>query len=129
MLLYLFVGFINLPLCDQMNVLQNTWLDVLCLNLAFRSTPYTGLLVFADDFKVSLTPFPVYQNIFVELLWVKVLWNYCGWNLFTASMTHKNAFFPYESLKIDTKTRAKYGVTCCGGSGFCWTSSADKGGL
>ena len=45
------IGFINLPLSDQMNLLQTTWLDVLCLNLAYRSVPYKGLLVFADDFK------------------------------------------------------------------------------
>ena len=36
-----------------MNLLQSTWLDVLCFNLAFRSTPYKGLLVHADDFKCS----------------------------------------------------------------------------
>lgn len=46
-------GFINLPLSDQMNLLQSTWLDVLCLNLAFRSVPYKKHLVFADDFKCS----------------------------------------------------------------------------
>lgn len=46
-------GFINLPLSDQMNLLQSTWLDVLCFNLAFRSTPYKGLLVHADDFKCT----------------------------------------------------------------------------
>lgn len=46
-------GFINLPLTDQMNLLQSTWLDVLCFNLAYRSTPYKGVLVFADDFKCT----------------------------------------------------------------------------
>ena len=48
-----FVGFINLPLPDQMNLLQSTWLDILCFNLAYRSTPYKGVLVFADDFQCT----------------------------------------------------------------------------
>ena len=46
-------GFINISLPDQMNLLQSTWLDILCFNLAYRSTPYRGQLVFADDFKCS----------------------------------------------------------------------------
>ena len=46
-------GFINLPLADQMNLLQSTWLDILCFNLAYRSVPYKGLLVFADDFQCT----------------------------------------------------------------------------
>lgn len=46
-------GFINLPLPDQMNLLQSTWLDILCLNLVYRSAPYTGRLVYADDFKCT----------------------------------------------------------------------------
>ena len=46
-------GFINIALSDQMNLLQSTWLDILCFNLAYRSTPYKGQLVFADDFKCS----------------------------------------------------------------------------
>ena len=36
-----------------MNLLQSTWLDVLCLNLAYRSVPYSGVLVFADDFQCT----------------------------------------------------------------------------
>jgi hypothetical protein len=36
-----------------MNLLQSTWLDVMCFNLAYRSTPYKGLLFYADDFKCS----------------------------------------------------------------------------
>lgn len=40
-------------LSDQMNLLQMTWLDVLCFNLAYRSTPYRGFLIFADDFRNS----------------------------------------------------------------------------
>lgn len=46
-------GFVALQLTDQMNLLQMTWLDILCFNLAYRSTPYRGLLVFADDFRNS----------------------------------------------------------------------------
>ena len=40
---------------DQMNLLQGTWLDVLCFGIAFRSSPYQGMLVFADDFQMSDT--------------------------------------------------------------------------
>lgn len=36
-----------------MNLLQHSWLDILCFNLSYRSTPYNGQLVFADDFKLS----------------------------------------------------------------------------
>lgn len=48
-----FAGFSSLALDEQMHLLQNTWLDVVCMNLAFRSVPYRGLLIFADDFKLS----------------------------------------------------------------------------
>ncbi len=53
LLFCVFAGFINLPLADQMNLLQSTWLDILCFNLAYRSSPYKGLLVFADDFQCT----------------------------------------------------------------------------
>jgi len=36
-----------------MNLLQSTWLDIICFNEAFRSVPYEGAIVFADDFKCS----------------------------------------------------------------------------
>jgi Ligand-binding domain of nuclear hormone receptor len=49
----IFAGFTGLHLNDQMNLLQMTWLDVLCFNLSYRSTPYRGLLIFADDFRNS----------------------------------------------------------------------------
>lgn len=55
LLLFIILGFISLPLTDQMNLLQSTWLDVLCFNLAYRSTPYKGVLVYADDFKCTET--------------------------------------------------------------------------
>ena len=42
-----------MPLPDQMNLLQSTWLDIICFNEAFRSVPYEGSIVFADDFKCS----------------------------------------------------------------------------
>lgn len=53
LLFYLLSGFINLPLADQMNLLQSTWLDILCFNLAYRSVPFKGILVFADDFQCT----------------------------------------------------------------------------
>jgi len=46
-------GFLTLPLPDQMNLLQSTWLDIICFNVVFRSVPYEGCIVFADDFKCS----------------------------------------------------------------------------
>ncbi|XP_067680136.1 steroid hormone receptor ERR2-like isoform X2 [Haliotis asinina] len=46
-------GFTNLSLQDQMNLLQHSWLEILCLNLVFRSCPYNGSLSFAEDLKVS----------------------------------------------------------------------------
>lgn len=46
-------GFTSLPLSDQMNLLQGSWLDVLCFNVAFRSSPYKGFLVYADDLIMS----------------------------------------------------------------------------
>ena len=36
-----------------MGLLQNTWLEIQALDLAYRSTPYTDCLVFADDFRVT----------------------------------------------------------------------------
>ena len=42
-----------MALPDQMNLLQSTWLDIICLNLVYRSVPYDGRLVYADDFKCS----------------------------------------------------------------------------
>ena len=36
-----------------MNLLRSTWLDIVCLNTAFRSIPYNGDIIYADDFKIS----------------------------------------------------------------------------
>lgn len=46
-------GFTSLALCNQMNLLQGSWLDILCFNVAFRSSPYKGLLMYADDLIMS----------------------------------------------------------------------------
>ena len=46
-------GFVTLSLPDQMNLLQSTWLDILCFNEAYRSVPYNGVIVYADDFMCS----------------------------------------------------------------------------
>lgn len=43
-------GFIELPLNDQMKLLQFTWAEMLTLQLAYRSIPFTGRLMFAKDF-------------------------------------------------------------------------------
>lgn len=44
------IGFIELPLNDQMKLLQMTWAELLTLQLAYRSIPFSGKLVFAKDF-------------------------------------------------------------------------------
>lgn len=43
-------GFTDLPLNDQMRLLQVSWAEILTLTLAFRSIPFTGRLYFATDF-------------------------------------------------------------------------------
>lgn len=45
-----FPGFTDLPLNDQMRLLQSSWCEILTLMLAFRSIPFTGKLYFASDF-------------------------------------------------------------------------------
>ncbi|CAD5113690.1 unnamed protein product [Dimorphilus gyrociliatus] len=45
-----------------MNLLQTTWLDIICLNVAYRSTPYKGVLVYADDFKISEADSPRFAS-------------------------------------------------------------------
>jgi len=47
------VGFSLLALSDQMTLLQKTWLDILYLNFAYRSSTTPGTLVFSEDFKVA----------------------------------------------------------------------------
>lgn len=44
-------GFTELPLCDQMKMLQVSWAEVLTLQVAYRSSlPFTGKIYFATDF-------------------------------------------------------------------------------
>ncbi|XP_055381346.1 steroid hormone receptor ERR2 isoform X2 [Condylostylus longicornis] len=43
-------GFTELPLNDQMKLLQVSWAEILTLQLAYRSLPYNGKLFFASDF-------------------------------------------------------------------------------
>ncbi|XP_062535484.1 steroid hormone receptor ERR2 isoform X1 [Armigeres subalbatus] len=43
-------GFTDLPLNDQMRLLQVSWAELLTLMLAQRSIPFTGRLYFATDF-------------------------------------------------------------------------------
>lgn len=43
-------GFTELPLCDQMKMLQVSWAEVLTLQVAQRSLPFTGKIYFATDF-------------------------------------------------------------------------------
>lgn len=45
-----FLGFIDLPLNDQMKLLQVTWAELLTLQVAYRSIPFNGKLLFAKDF-------------------------------------------------------------------------------
>lgn len=44
------IGFTELPLNDQMKLLQVTWTELLTLQLAHRSIPFNGRLNFAADF-------------------------------------------------------------------------------
>lgn len=48
--MFLLSGFTDLPLNDQMRLLQVSWAEILTLMLAFRSIPFTGRLYFATDF-------------------------------------------------------------------------------
>lgn len=43
----------ELPLNDQMRLLQSTWAEILTLTLSFRSLPSTGTLRFAEDFTLD----------------------------------------------------------------------------
>ncbi|XP_055677055.1 steroid hormone receptor ERR2 isoform X2 [Lutzomyia longipalpis] len=43
-------GFTDLPLNDQMKLLQGSWAEILILQLAHRSVPFNGKLYFATDF-------------------------------------------------------------------------------
>lgn len=43
-------GFTDLPLNDQMKLLQVSWAELLTLQLAHRSVPFSGKLFFATDF-------------------------------------------------------------------------------
>lgn len=43
-------GFTDLPLPDQMRLLQFSWTEILTLMLVHRSMPFTGRLYFASDF-------------------------------------------------------------------------------
>ncbi|EDV95945.1 steroid hormone receptor ERR2 [Drosophila grimshawi] len=42
-------GFMELPLNDQMKLLQVSWAEILTLQLTFRSLPFNGKLCFATD--------------------------------------------------------------------------------
>ncbi|XP_037930664.1 steroid hormone receptor ERR2 [Teleopsis dalmanni] len=42
-------GFTDLPLNDQMKLLQVSWAEILTLQLTFRSLPFNGKLCFATD--------------------------------------------------------------------------------
>ncbi|XP_070530357.1 estrogen-related receptor isoform X2 [Cardiocondyla obscurior] len=46
-------GFSSLALNDQMRLLQSAWAEILTFTLAWRSTPNTGRLRFAQDFTLD----------------------------------------------------------------------------
>lgn len=50
---YFCTGFLELPLNDQMRLLQSTWAEILTLTLSFRSLPSTGTLRFAENFTLD----------------------------------------------------------------------------
>lgn len=45
-----------------MNLLQHSWLEILCLNLCYRSSPYSGYLRFAQDFSISESDATIYMS-------------------------------------------------------------------
>lgn len=55
-----------MSLLDQMNLLQHSWLEILCLNLVFRSCPYYGTVCYAEDLRVPAEMVDTY-NIPTEL--------------------------------------------------------------
>jgi hypothetical protein len=50
---FVFAGFSELSLNDQMRLLQNSWSEILTLSLVFRSLPRSGRLNFAADFSIT----------------------------------------------------------------------------
>lgn len=52
---FIWIGFSDLSLNDQMRLLQSTWAEILTLTLAFRSLPMVSLgrLKFATDFTLD----------------------------------------------------------------------------
>ncbi|KAL5289974.1 ESRRB family protein [Megaselia abdita] len=46
-------GFTELPLNHQMKLLQSSWAEILTLQLAYRSIPFKGKLIFATDFSLN----------------------------------------------------------------------------
>uniref|UniRef100_A0A0B7ARD1 Estrogen receptor n=1 Tax=Arion vulgaris TaxID=1028688 RepID=A0A0B7ARD1_9EUPU len=47
-------GFSDLSLVDQMLLLQHSWLEMLMLDLVFRSCPYKGHICFAENLHISI---------------------------------------------------------------------------
>ncbi|XP_076442452.1 estrogen-related receptor gamma-like isoform X2 [Babylonia areolata] len=45
-------GFSTLELVHQMSLLQNSWLEVMCLSLVYRSCPYVGHVCYAEDLQL-----------------------------------------------------------------------------
>ncbi|XP_061677290.1 estrogen receptor 2b [Syngnathoides biaculeatus] len=46
-------GFVELSLCDQIQLLKCCWLEILMLGLMWRSVDHPGKLIFSPDFKVN----------------------------------------------------------------------------
>jgi len=89
------VGFSLLALADQMTLLQKTWLDILCLNFAYRSSAKPGTLVFSEDFKVAVSIFvvrphmPTYEGYsFVKLYAGKMWYNMCFFTIALVKIDH-----------------------------------------
>ena len=76
---FVLVGFSSLLLCDQMTLLQKTWLDIIFLNFAYRSATKPGTLVFSEDFMVRCDATCVHTYMcacmYVHLLKV---YNFCS---------------------------------------------------
>jgi len=79
----LFLGFLELPLNDQMRLLQSTWAEILTLTLSFRSLSGSGRLRFAQDFNLDeknareCGAFELYQQVSHCNLFTFASWRNC----------------------------------------------------
>lgn len=65
-----FPGFSELSITRQMALINSSWLDIMCLAVAYRSTPFRGMLRYAEDFRgegVGRCVSPQLENDLIKL--------------------------------------------------------------